>query len=286
MVMNNIILLATYWNEIDIVKASLAQIDGINPMEIIICDGCFDNRYPLYSTDGTREIIAKYVSERDNARLVSPQRYSKRRGTWEIYKGNQKISTLNRIKLSRLHTVVTAIRRVPYRINQALTFNYMISASKYWKVGRWFMTYDCDQFYSDSMIEMFSVVNDKTDLGLLTGREKTFFTDFHSYTSDYDKRTYNNMPHRILANTMIIPTRQLVIENIISRPYYIDVVKTMHVGDYFHYKFINRDRSIAAYEVGDRKAPDISNYSLCRFEGQHPAIIQEYFGDLIGAETY
>ena len=145
------------------------------------------------------------------------------------------------------------------------------------------MTYDCDQFYSDSMIEMFSVVNDKTDLGLLTGREKTFFADFHSYTTNYDKRIYNNMPHRILANTMIIPTRQLVIENIISRTYYIDMVKTMYVGGYFHYKFINPERSIAAYKVGDRKAPDISNYSFHRFEGQHPAIIQEYFGDLIDA---
>ena len=280
--MKNLILLATYWNEIDIVKASLAQIDRIDPMEIVICDGCFDDRYPLYSTDGTREIIVKYANERDNARLVSPKRYSRTRGTWNIYKGHNKISKISRLKPSRLHTVVTAIRGEPYRINQALAFNYMVSISKYWKVGHWFMIYDCDQFYSDKTIEMFSIVNDKTDLGLLTAKEKTFFTDFHSYTKGYEKRTFNNMPHRIFANTMIIPTRQLVIENIISRTYYADMVKTMHVGDYFHYKFINRERSIAAYEVGNRKAPDIRNYSLCQFEGQHPAIIREYFRELIG----
>ena len=133
------------------------------------------------------------------------------------------------------------------------------------------------------MIDMFSIVNDKTDLGLLTADENTFFIDFHSYTKDYEKRTFNNMPHRILANTMIIPTRQLVIENIISRAYYTDTVKTMYVGEYFHYKFINRERSIVAYEVGNRKAPDINNYSFCQFEGQHPAIIREYFRDLIGS---
>ena len=278
----NLILLATYWNEIDIVEASLSQIDQIDPMEIIICDGCFDDRYPPYSTDGTREIIEKYVNERDDARLVSPKRYSRGRGTWNIYKGHDKISTISRLKPSRLHTVVTALRGEPYRINQALVFNHMISISKYWKIGHWFMTYDCDQFYSDKMIETFSIVNDKTDYGLLTAKEYTFFTDFHSYTKDYEKRTFNNMPHRILSNSMIIPTRQLVVEKIILRAYYANTVKTKYVGEYFHYKFINTERSAAGYEVGNRKAPNIKNYSFIRFEGEHPTIIQEYFKDFIG----
>lgn len=53
----NIVLFATYWNEIEWIRASLAQIDAINPTELIICDGCFDPLWPNYSTDGTREII-------------------------------------------------------------------------------------------------------------------------------------------------------------------------------------------------------------------------------------
>lgn len=285
MVMNNIILLATYWNEIDLVEASLAQIDSINPMEIIICDGCFDDRYPLYSTDGTREIIAKYVSERDNAVLISPKRYSKVRGAWQLYKGYKKIGKINRLKASRIRTVGTAIKSASYRINQAVSFNYMIGISKYWKVGRWFMTYDCDVFYSDAMLEMFSVVNNETDLGLLTGSELTFFTDFNSYTMDYEKRSYNNMPHRIYSNTIIVPTRGLVIEGIISRPLYINKVKALHVGSYFHYKLNSRDRYSAAYGVGDRKEPDLGRYSFSTFDGQHPSVIQEYYGEVIRQEA-
>ena len=49
--MNNIILMATYWNEAEFVKASLEQIDKIDPIEVIICDGCFDPKQPLNSTD-------------------------------------------------------------------------------------------------------------------------------------------------------------------------------------------------------------------------------------------
>ena len=40
--MKNLVVFATYWNEIEWIRPSLAQIDRIDPMEIIICDGCFD----------------------------------------------------------------------------------------------------------------------------------------------------------------------------------------------------------------------------------------------------
>ncbi|MFC1797873.1 hypothetical protein ACFLY2_01640 [Patescibacteria group bacterium] len=67
----NIIIFATYWNEIDWIESSLEQIEKINPIEVIICDGCFDDTKENKSTDGTREIIEKWVSERDNARMIS-----------------------------------------------------------------------------------------------------------------------------------------------------------------------------------------------------------------------
>ena len=61
--MNNIVLFATYWNEIEWIKSSLDQILKIDPIEIIICDGNFDPTTPNYSTDGTREIIEKFVKD-------------------------------------------------------------------------------------------------------------------------------------------------------------------------------------------------------------------------------
>ena len=282
--MNNIILFASYWNEIDWIEASLAQIDCIDPIEIIICDGCFDDRYPLHSTDGTREIIEKWVNGKENARLISPKRFSKLRGTWEIFKGHDKSAKLSSIKFSRLFTTLLTIKLVPYRINQGLTFNTMISLSKYWEPGRWFMTYDCDQFYSDSMIEKFSIVNQETDLGLLQGKEKTFFTDFISYTRDYEKRTYNNMPHRIYSNTTFVPTRNPIVERIFLRKYYFDIFKTKNIGDYYHYKLKSPERSAATYQVGDRKAPNVNNYGFADLEEPHPSIINRYFRCFLNSE--
>ena len=73
--MRNLILFATYWNERQWIEASLAQIEAIDPMEVIICDGCFDDSKDNKSTDGTREIIKDWVSKRGpSAKMVSATR--------------------------------------------------------------------------------------------------------------------------------------------------------------------------------------------------------------------
>ena len=130
--MNNVIILATYWNEIDWIRPSLAQIDKLDPLEVVICDGCFDERYPVHSTDGTREVIEEYTSNRQHAYLVSPVRLSRVRALIALWLGHKHSPAHLRTGYARLRGALSSLRRHPYRVNQALTFNYMISITKRW----------------------------------------------------------------------------------------------------------------------------------------------------------
>lgn len=283
--MNNIIVFAAYWNEIQWVKTSLSQIDKIDPIEVIICDGCFDPTQPVQSTDGTREIIQQFIKGRKNAKFIDPVRVAKIKGAIQLLAGNKKCKRINIIKPSRLRTLYLAFRNVPYRLNQALTFNHMINISKYWSPGRWFMSMDCDQFYSDDMLKNLCIVNTNIEYGLLTGDELTFFNDFFTYTEEYEKRNYNNMPHKIYSNTSIRPTRGFVLDNwsctmrkhlVFEQDFYINKVKSKDIGNYFHYKIERGSRLENSYLLGDRKSPDISKYGLKVFHKKHPSVIQKY----------
>jgi len=279
--MNNLILLATFWNEKDFVKASLEQIDRIDPVEGMICDGCFDPKKPLHSTDGTYEIIKEYIEKRQeqgkHARLINPQRKSFFKSFFLILRMNTKNNPLNMLRPSRWRILFNSINMHPYRLNQSITFNYMINKSKFWKPGRWFMTSDCDQFYSDEAIKSFEITGKNTKYGLLTAKEKTFFKDFDSYVDNYDKRVCNNMPHKIYRNTVIFPTRRIALEQFIRYRSYEDMVECMSVGTYFHYKLPKGGRFEKTYEVGDREKPIVESYPVKKFTGKHPLVIQKHF---------
>jgi len=276
--MNNLILFATYWNEIDWIKPSLAQIERLDPMEVIICDGCFDESYPLHSTDGTREVIEKFVENRQCARLISPVRCARPKAMYQIWKGHAHSSWVRRLWPSRIRRALGSVKLHHYRINQGLTFSRMITLSQYWEPGRWFMTYDCDQFYEDETIERITtcVNSQKSDAELLTANERTFFCDFDQYTPEYEERNYNNMPHKIREDTAIYPTRALVIEGAYDCTHYRNVVQTKHVGTYNHYKLSQHDRFVDAYEVGDREMPEYEHYNMHEFELDHPSVIREH----------
>jgi len=277
--MNNLTVLATYWNEIDWIRPSLAQIERIDPVEVIICDGCFDMEYPTPSTDGTREVIQEFVSDRENARMISPVRCSSLEGACELLKGHAHVPRLRRLFPSRLRRAALSYGTHHYRVNQALTFNQMISLCKFWEEGRWFMTYDCDQFYQDRTIEKIQhEVNGDSDAELLTADEQTFFRGFRHYTDEYEERTYNNMPHRIRSDTMIFPTRAVTTEGLFRTRYYADVVSTKRVGAYHHYKLEFENRFEEAYQVGNRKPPEVDMYEMKPFEGDHPSVIRNHVG--------
>jgi hypothetical protein len=285
---NNIIILATYWNERRWIEPSLEQIDVIDPVEVIICDGCFDPRKQNRSTDGTREIINEFVEGRENARMISAERTSTPGGLIRMAMGHSHTHLKNMFRLPRINLLYTTLRTAAYRRNQAITFNHMISVSEKWKPGRWFMTYDADQFYTDEMIEKFGVTGTETDIGLLTGTEYTFFSSFDEYTTEYEQRTYNNMPHKIYPDTIIQPTRGLSLEGPTRTKtslsdqwcnhHYIDHVDSKNIGRYHHYKIpdIDKDRFQQGYNLGDRKMPDVDEYTIKEFTQSHPRVIKNY----------
>lgn len=271
--MNNLIVLAAFWNEREWVETSLKQLEALNPQEIIISEGSFDTRYPVHSTDGTQEVIADFAKDRAHVKVVEPIRVLLPKALLSVWKGHR----YNNHKMSRFRTMLKCMRMHSYRINQALTFNHMIDCSKTWQTGGWFMTYDCDQFYTDESLEVIKgLVNSQNEYGQLVAKERTFFNGFTQYTEDYEARNYNNMPHRIYPNTFIVPTRGLVLESGLSFKYYHEKVKTKDIGFYNHYKLKLGDRLTQAYQVGDRKKPDFSGYDLKNYDKPHPVLIREF----------
>ncbi len=256
--MNNIVLFATYWNELEWIELSLEQILKIDPVEIIICDGNFDPRYENRSTDGTREIIQSFVKENSSrARMISAVR-SKRYRQWfdfTVHAGRKK----SVIYPSRLRAAARIqLKLNEYRINQALTFSKMMRMSNKWKLGRWVMSYDADQFYTDELIDFFSLTNDNNcEFDLITADEYTFPNNYSNYTEKYEKRKWNNMPHRIKENMAVYPTRHFMVETPFKALNYQDNMRSVHGGVYHHYKFRKDSGRLAAgYSLGDRKPPE------------------------------
>ena len=242
----NLTIFATYWNEKDWIDASLTQIAKLNPKKVVIVDGCFDTRYENRSTDGTREEIAAWVAAHPEAKMISALRLSRLQALWYLFGAG--INWWNwplRILMATYYA-----RTNPYRLNQAATFTKMLRESDL-EPGDWFMTYDADQFYSDATIENIkNVIASDTEVKLLTAKEQTFFNSFDEMTTQYEGRNYNNMPHRFTANTLIVPTRDIVIE---QYPKPVVYGKNSHlpkkdVGHYNHYKFrpYDTDRATAS----------------------------------------
>ncbi|MFC1586583.1 hypothetical protein ACFL5V_13630 [Fibrobacterota bacterium] len=275
--MNNIVLLATYWNEIEWINASLEQIEKINPVEVIICDGCFDPNKKNYSTDGTSEIIKAFSHSRKNVKIIPALRlnYLSHLFYWlkKLPNENCLSSMVPRLKVAKSFKNMNL-----YRLNQMATFNYMISISKYFKSGNWFMTYDCDQFYDDAMIGDFNMVNEQNfGYDILTSKEITFFSDFDHCTEDHEQRDYNNMPHKIFNDLRFIPTRHPA--RVINNRYEICSTfgKKMYLGYVYHYHLKSKERLVDGYSLGNRQPPSIKGLIFKRLICEHPAIIKKHF---------
>ncbi|WP_418284157.1 hypothetical protein [Halorubrum sp. DTA46] len=258
-------------------------------MEVIICDGCFDPKKENRSTDGTREIISEFIEETKNAKMISAKRPTTTGSIKSSLFNHPSNNIKNLLNVPRANSLYSMLRTVAYRRNQAITFNHMISISDKWEPGRWFMTYDADQFYTDELIDSFAITNSETDFGLLTGTELTFLKSFDEYTLDYEQREYNNMPHKIYPDTFIWPTRDVGLvgrsrsKTSLSDQWgnhrYIHHVDTEDVGEYCHYKLPDLDpqRFEQGYQLGDREPPDNEKYSMKSFDRDHPKIIDSHF---------
>ncbi|MGB0371004.1 MAG: hypothetical protein ACPGN3_06600 [Opitutales bacterium] len=285
--MRNLILFATYWNERQWIEASLEQIEAIDPIEVIICDGCFDDRKENRSTDGTREIIQDWVERRGpSARMTSATRLTRSQAPGAL------LSSISRKGFTAYPSRIAkglrqGLSKSLYRINQAVTFGKMIQMSDKWENGRWFMTYDADQFYSDTCIETFDHCQSNTDAGLITAKEYTFEQDFSTCVTGFEKRDWNNMPHKIYPNTAIYPTRHLMLESAASLKLYRRKVTTIDGGYYCHYKFrVDQAREKAGYSLGDRRPPKAEKFKdPIAFDMEHPQTIRNRFADAIATQA-
>ncbi len=272
---SNIIIFATYWNEIEWIKVSLEQIDLINPRQVIICDGCYDPRYDNHSTDGTTKIIDEYCRNNPNAIKINAIRKSKFKHAldwlWHKTESNKEL-------IAKFCGLYKILRTNIYRLNQMATFQAMLDNYSKITVGDWFMTYDCDQFYSDEIIKVIKDIHTYEDLNILTCKENTFFNCFQEYSDNYEKRDYNNMPHRYLDGLRFIPTRHpaRVYKNRYMNCSDFDT-KKQYIGEVYHYQIKSPKRKQAGYSLGDRKPPEEERMKTRQFVGKHPIIIQKYF---------
>ncbi|CFW14609.1 hypothetical protein [Vibrio cholerae] len=275
--MTKLVLLGTYWNEAEWIDSSLAQVTKIAPDLTILCDGCFDSSKDNRSNDGTREKISQYCELNDNAIMFTAVRKSRLSAILFlfIFSFRRKFSVAALLLLLK-----HCLRTDRYRLNQAVTFCQMLEkAISITGENIWFMTYDADQFYDDSYvsdIKNLIIKYEKLQVGLLTAKERTFTQSFDCYTDRYESRTWNNLPHKYYSNTMIMPTRDIVILDVFSVSKYIDKVKSIALGDYFHYKFrTNKVRSEMTYQLGDRKPPSAERTKGdYPFNGKHPSVIE------------
>ena len=167
-----------------------------------------------------------------------------------------------------------------YRLNQAVTFNKMLEHCIN-KFGDdfWFMTYDADQFYSDEFIYGYrEAINSSCGYKLLIAKEMTFNNGFDQYNDHYEKRNWNNLPHKHMKNSVILPTRDIKIASLFKLKFYANTVKTFDFGHYFHYKFrVDSGRADESYKVGDRKQPSSERMKdTLTFKGCHPKVIREF----------
>lgn len=273
--------MATFWNEAEWLSAALKEIEAIDPAYVCVCEGNFDPAFPTHSTDGTKEILTDWVNAASNRMLFKPCEY----GSKKLKRLSLDTKVSGRLSYglkTRLKYALSAHRFHFYRLNQALTFANMARHSPEWKPGRWAMTYDADQFYSDEQIGIFRTLEKLPDEYChVIATENTFLDSFDEYVNSYEKRTWNNMPFRIANSMSVYPTRHFFEDGLInSTPVHLRG-EVLNAGRYFHYKFRNsKERADMTYQVGDRKPPEevrtAGDKYACPSNG-HPSIIQELF---------
>lgn len=269
--MSEIVLFATYWNEIDWISISLNQIDEINPNKIFICEGNFDPKFQIGSSDGTKDILALYAKKNKNVKIISPIRKSKYYHIIKWFFFYAKGLPLKQ----RLKRTYGILKTNIYRLNQTETFNAMLKMSKL-KENDWFMTVDADQFYSNTIIEDIKKINSSFNFDMISCKELTFFGDEKIAYEKFESRDYNNMPHRYKNGLIFIPTRNPAI--IYNNKFRVisEISKLKKFGGLvYHYKFKSKSRLIEGYNLGDRKITIGDGHISENLEWDHPNIIKK-----------
>lgn len=285
--MPKLILMAAVWNEADILPFWIRQIEAIQPDIVIISEGCFDLTQPAKSTDGSDRIIADWKeSSKLDIRIIQPTRKRRISLLLDYILCRNIIYKNLGTYFANIFAVFRRMHLNHYRHNQAMTFARMLRTGVS-EVGTdaWFMTSDCDQFYSKYFVAHYRNWLDQ-DIDYLSGSEHTFLLDTSRYSCDYEPRRFNNLPIRFKPGVAVLPTRhfttreRLFLTEICSQP----SAKFIDSGSYYHFKILSRQRARIAYSVGGRREPTVNENELVTIDEWYwksaPSYIQEFIENM------
>lgn len=273
-------VIATYWNEIEWVEYSLRQIEMLDPDFVVLMDGNFDPSFPISSSDGTRDKLLEFVANHENSIFWSVERLDYPRASVDYLFNlfNRPIAWLYPWRFCSSFSWMWRLNI--YRLNQCINFSKALLASPFSEPGNWLMTVDADQYYSDDFYNIFSNCRDDRSIWLVSGNELTFLNDHKYFTRQHESRIYNNMPHRIFADTEFYPTRHLIRSSFFKYKLYNEFPDNiLDGGNYFHYKFReDAERLALGYRLGDRKPLDPRRFvDIREYLGPHPLVVREKF---------
>jgi len=205
------------WNDIDWIEASLSQIEYWVPDELYLCEGCWDNKYPARSTDGTREFIEEYQKNHDNV--------------W----------------------IVDNIRDGKYRDNQVSTCKLILTLSEA-KPNDWIMYNASDVFYFKYTIDMYKNLMENSSMDYPIFEIWNFWDSITKYYPHKTKQAMN-LPHRVLKGTAFRDTCDITVNG--KHYHESNKAMGIKVPTIaMHYEgFREPERLKQKYNVGDRQSP-------------------------------
>jgi len=240
---SRLIISARYWNDIEWVRASLQHIEYWQADEVYLSEGNWDPAWNARSNDGTREILEKFASSRENVSVIDNVRKDKN-----------------------------------YRVNQADTSNLAMKLAGA-KPGDWMLIIDADHFYLKKDITYIKelIRKEGNSFDYITHYTYNFLYTLKEYNIYYDK-VGTKLPYRLLKGCMWKSTNHLCIgdklyHNVPRLRGYFAKVTAMHYEGLHSSKRL-KDR----YAIGDRKTFEeykdgIRLKDLKYYEGSHPEFV-------------
>lgn len=237
-----LVIMATFWNDMDWLQASLNYLERWCADKIYLCEGCFDKNYPARSTDGTREFIEKYQKTHKNV--------------W----------------------IVDNARTANYRQNQANTGKLVTRLSEM-KHGDWIMRVDCDFFIYQSDIDLYKQYIEENVFDYPRFEERNFWDSSKLYHSRWSNQNLN-LPWRFVEGAYWIPTFHLCLKGKQYHESPHVRQKTLKISGYHYEGFRSKERLKDKYAVGDRQSPTVWNNGIklkkrLDYNGYHPEFVRK-----------
>lgn len=239
--MGRLIILARYWNDTDMLQASLDQIEYWTrdiESEVYLAEGAWDQKLSARSTDGTRVFLKDWANSRDNALVIDNVRTDKN-----------------------------------YRINQAATSNLVMQLAD-WQPDDWMMIVDVDQFYTKSNIDTIKEMMKSDQYDFFTYRVCNFFYDLQHCQETVDS-TQSRLPSRLVWGSRWRMTNHLTASGLFYRDHSKMRGKILTDIQGLHYEGLRpKSRLTLRYSVGNRKSfwefdDGIRLKSVVPFTGKH-----------------